>query len=277
MAIQIQIRRGSASQWASVNPLLAEGELGVELDSGRFKIGNGTDRWNDINYAVGDNGKSAYQIALDNGFVGTELEWLESLKGAPGTPGIQGPPGTDGLPGAPGANGTNGIDGQDGADGTDGSNGLSAYELAVFEGFVGTEQEWLESLVGPPGPSGSGITFSSSITPGAKVAIDSVPLSDFSAVEFSVALKRGTKTSFMRLVAMKSDEGDFMSEWEHLGDIDPLGGLGATVEKIWESSSTLLVDIDATVVGSDMKLYMTNNEASLIVVSGTRQPIPDFI
>lgn len=32
----------------------------------------------------GDDGKSAYQIALDNGFVGTEAEWLASLKGESG-------------------------------------------------------------------------------------------------------------------------------------------------------------------------------------------------
>lgn len=34
------------------------------------------------------------------------------------------------------------------------SNGLSAYEIAVKNGFEGTEQEWLDSLVGPPGPAG---------------------------------------------------------------------------------------------------------------------------
>ena len=35
----------------------------------------------------GTAGKSAYEIAVDNGFVGTETEWLESLKGAEGTEG----------------------------------------------------------------------------------------------------------------------------------------------------------------------------------------------
>ena len=38
--------------------------------------------------------------------------------------------------------------------GADGSDGKSAYEIAVEEGFVGTESEWLESLVGPQGPQG---------------------------------------------------------------------------------------------------------------------------
>ena len=36
----------------------------------------------------GTAGKSAYEIAVDNGFVGTETEWLESLKGAEGTNGL---------------------------------------------------------------------------------------------------------------------------------------------------------------------------------------------
>lgn len=33
----------------------------------------------------GSDGKSAYQVALDNGFVGSEQDWLASLKGEPGT------------------------------------------------------------------------------------------------------------------------------------------------------------------------------------------------
>lgn len=37
-----------------------------------------------------------------------------------------------------------------------GADGLSAYEIAVEHGFVGTEEEWLASLQGPPGPPGSG-------------------------------------------------------------------------------------------------------------------------
>ena len=35
----------------------------------------------------GEAGKSAYQIAIENGFIGTETEWLESLRGTKGDPG----------------------------------------------------------------------------------------------------------------------------------------------------------------------------------------------
>ncbi|WP_276712840.1 hypothetical protein [Ruminococcus callidus] len=44
--------------------------------------------------------------------------------------------------------------GKDGADGKDGKDGLSAYELAVENGFVGTATEWLESLRGADGKDG---------------------------------------------------------------------------------------------------------------------------
>lgn len=50
----------------------------------------------------GADGKSAYQIAVDNGFTGTEAQWLASLKGEEGGPGT---PGKDGDPGAPGKDG----------------------------------------------------------------------------------------------------------------------------------------------------------------------------
>ena len=77
----------------------------------------------------GPSGLSAYQVALKNGFVGTEAAWTASLVGP---------------------------------------NGPSAYQVAVDNGFVGTEAEWLESLEGPEGPAGpttvDGLTDAS--TPG---------------------------------------------------------------------------------------------------------------
>jgi hypothetical protein len=69
----------------------------------------------------GADGASAYQVAVANGFVGTEAQWLASLQGGPGDPGD------------PGATG---------------DTGASAYEAAVANGFVGTEAEWLDSLRG---------------------------------------------------------------------------------------------------------------------------------
>ncbi|MEC3924341.1 hypothetical protein, partial [Bacillus velezensis] len=65
-------------------------------------------------------GKSAYDIAVDNGFSGTVEEWLASLKGEKGDTGATGATGVKGATGAAG------------------KDGKSAYELAVQQGFSGT-------------------------------------------------------------------------------------------------------------------------------------------
>ena len=139
----------------------------------------------------GADGKSAFEIAVENGFIGTEAEWLESLKGKDGKDGVDGKNGQDGKdgidgksayeiaiangyfgtesewleslkgkngidgePGKDGIDGTNGQDGKDGIDGTPGTDGKSAYIIAVEHGFTGTETEWLESLKGKDGTDG---------------------------------------------------------------------------------------------------------------------------
>ena len=53
---------------------------GTDLETKLSTIGGGG--------GSGTAGKSAYEIAVDNGFVGTETEWLESLKGADGADGV---------------------------------------------------------------------------------------------------------------------------------------------------------------------------------------------
>ena len=78
--------------------------------------------------ANGKDGRSAYEIAIENGFVGTAAEWLESLKGRDGKdglPGKDGKDGADGLPGRDGTNGKDGLPGKDGRDGIDGKDGVS--------------------------------------------------------------------------------------------------------------------------------------------------------
>lgn len=108
----------------------------------------------------GKDGKSAYEIAVEHGFVGTETEWLESLKGVDGKDGVNGKDGcdgrngVDGLPGKDGKNGADGLPGRDGIDGINGSDGKSAYIIAVEHGFSGTENEWLQSLKGADGRDG---------------------------------------------------------------------------------------------------------------------------
>lgn len=64
--------------------------------------------------------KSAYVIALEHGFIGSEDEWLASLKGEQGEKGEQGLQGVQGEKGQNGKDGTNGTNGIDGVDGKDG-------------------------------------------------------------------------------------------------------------------------------------------------------------
>ena len=75
--------------------------------------------------ANGKDGRSAYEIAIENGFVGTVAEWLESLKGRNGIDGKDGLPGKDGKDGADGLPGKDGTNGKDGRDGIDGKDGIS--------------------------------------------------------------------------------------------------------------------------------------------------------
>ena len=53
MPIQIQLRRGTLHDWYAANPVLAEGELGLESDTMKFKIGDGTTQWNSLGYSTG--------------------------------------------------------------------------------------------------------------------------------------------------------------------------------------------------------------------------------
>lgn len=128
---------------------------------------------------AGAPGRSAYQVWLDAGNTGTVQDYLDSLASVEAGPSnvltvgtvSTGPAGSSasaqitgtspnqvisftiprGATGAAGVNGVDGVDGTDGQDGLDGLPGESAYELALETGFVGTLEEWLDSLVGPEG------------------------------------------------------------------------------------------------------------------------------
>jgi hypothetical protein len=77
MAVKFQFRRDTAANWESNNPILSEGEFGLDLTNQRFKIGNGTDTWNALDNAqytnkaetfvatttiVGSDGSSDWQL-----------------------------------------------------------------------------------------------------------------------------------------------------------------------------------------------------------------------
>jgi hypothetical protein len=57
--ITIKLRRGTAAQWTATNPVLAEGEVGLETDTRKFKVGTGAAAWNSLQYWGGSGGGAA--------------------------------------------------------------------------------------------------------------------------------------------------------------------------------------------------------------------------
>ena len=128
----------------------------------------------------GADGKSAYQVWLDQGNTGTEQEFLNSLQGEQGPQGIRGPAGPAGPEGPAGPTGPKGADGTvefdeltpeqieelrgpqgeqgptgpAGPTGATGADGKSAYQVWLDQGNTGTEQDFLNSLEGEQGPQG---------------------------------------------------------------------------------------------------------------------------
>ena len=83
MATRMQQRRGTAAQWISTNngdgPILNAGEIGFESDSGKFKIGDGTNHWVDLPYFAD---VDTLGTALDGDFV--EITDIGAVSGVAG-------------------------------------------------------------------------------------------------------------------------------------------------------------------------------------------------
>ena len=75
MSTRMQQRRGSAAQWTSANPVLAAGEIGFVTDTGKFKMGNGTSTWSQLEYFS----NAAELTAAINSVVGMAPETLNTL------------------------------------------------------------------------------------------------------------------------------------------------------------------------------------------------------
>lgn len=79
MVSSIRLRRGTSSQWSSLNPILALGEPGSETDTGRMKIGDGVTAWTSLPYTNGNQ-------LLDQLPSGTTLTVLKSGSTWPARP-----------------------------------------------------------------------------------------------------------------------------------------------------------------------------------------------
>lgn len=125
---RIQLRRDTAANWTAANPTLLVGEAGVETDTGKLKIGNGSSPWSALAYFanIGPTGPT--------GPAGSA--------GAAGAAGAAGPTGPTGAQGPAGAAGSAGAVGATGPTGTAGSQGEAGAQGAV-------------GATGPTGPAGA--------------------------------------------------------------------------------------------------------------------------
>ena len=151
--------QGLKGDQGDVGPVGAQGPMGPQGIQGKaFAISKIYSSVASLNADTNPSGISAGEFAAistgsandeDNAklflWTGSGWTYITDLSGADGMQGPQGPTGAQGIQGE---QGPQGLAGNDGAD------GKSAYEVAVEEGFVGTEAEWLASLVGPQGPTG---------------------------------------------------------------------------------------------------------------------------
>lgn len=62
----VQLKRGNSASWTSKNPTLLRGEVGLEMDTKKFKVGDGTTAWNSLPYWC-DTADSADVTIIDGG------------------------------------------------------------------------------------------------------------------------------------------------------------------------------------------------------------------
>ena len=125
--VRVQHKRMSASDWASSTLVLLEGELGVEIDTGKVKVGNGRDRFSALQYLTGPKGDRGERGETGprgaDGVMRFEAltsEQRESLRGPQGPMGQTGPQGNTGPAGPRGPEGPRGPRGDIGPRGADG-------------------------------------------------------------------------------------------------------------------------------------------------------------
>lgn len=179
--IRVQHKRMSASDWASSTLILLDGELGVESDTGKVKVGNGRDRFSALQYLTGPKGDRGERGETGprgaDGVVRFEnltSQQREGLKGAQGPQGARGPAGPTGPAGPAGAVGPRGPEGQRGPQGNAG--------LAGARGATGER-----GPVGPAGAPGQNIINQNGGQPmkywsGTRAQYDAIPNKDSNTI-----------------------------------------------------------------------------------------------
>lgn len=140
--------------------MIDTGNVENEEDSRLYLKGN--TKWkfiSDLSGAQGIQGLSAYQVAVQHGFEGTEAEWLISLKGEKGETGPKGDKGDTGEKGATGERGPQGLQGERGLQGVQGEQGEPGIQGPIGpKGEKGDQGErgpqGPQGQIGPQGPKG---------------------------------------------------------------------------------------------------------------------------
>ena len=150
--IRVQHKRMSASDWASSTLVLLDGELGIESDTGKVKIGNGRDRFSALQYLTGPKGDRGERGETGprgaDGVVQFEAltsQQREGLKGAQGPQGARGPAGAVGPKGPEGQRGPQGNAGPAGprgADGAPGQNIINQNGGQALKYWAGTRSQY---------------------------------------------------------------------------------------------------------------------------------------
>lgn len=137
--------------------MIDTGDVENEEDSRLYLKGDAEWKFiSDLSGAQGIQGLSAYQVAVQHGFEGTEDEWLISLKGEKGETGPKGDKGDTGEKGATGERGPQGLQGERGLQGVQGEKGEQGVQGPV--GPKGEQgEQGIQGIQGPqgePGPQG---------------------------------------------------------------------------------------------------------------------------
>lgn len=180
----------------------------------------------------GSNGKSAYELAVENGFTGTETEWLDSL---------------------------NGKDGRNGSDGLDGKNGADAadyiydwYEIAKADGYEGSFIDFLETYDSAAGAVG----INGNVYAVNKAMLSSVIIYTKFTVRQQTGWWGGTSTS----IAWSAGAGVVLSDDKENGDAYII----TNYHVVYESSAT---SDDGLAEYIGVSLYGMNDTASSLNTS----------
>jgi hypothetical protein len=192
-----------------------QGEMGIETNTLKVKVGDGTSNWVSLPYFTqGAAGLSAYQVAVANGFSGTQSAWLASLVGPTGPTGATGPTGPtgatgpQGIQGVKGDTGNTGPQGIQGVKGDTGNTGATGPANALSVGTVTT------------GTAGSSVDVTITGTSPAQVVNFTIPKGD-----------QGVQ-GIQGIQGLKGDKGDTGDT----GPVGPTGATGITWQGTWSNS-----------------------------------------